>query len=71
MPPQGEVPQRGTIPLVELSVTFSAWYRATNVELYPFEWVDLKATELDYGAILMRISREYTRRFANGRALDQ
>jgi hypothetical protein len=41
-------------------------YRATNVEPYPFEWVDFKATELDYGAILTRISREYTRRFANG-----
>ncbi len=42
-------------------------YRATNVEPYPFEWGDLKATELDYGAILTRISREYSRRFANGK----
>jgi hypothetical protein len=41
-------------------------YRASNVEPYPFEWVDLKATELDYGAILTRISREYDRRFRNG-----
>ena len=39
-------------------------YRATNVPPYPFEWVDLHATELDYGAILIRISREYDRRFA-------
>ncbi|MCA1853942.1 MAG: hypothetical protein LC647_16590, partial [Beggiatoa sp.] len=38
-------------------------YRATNAEPYPFLWVDLKATELDYGAILTRISREYDRRF--------
>jgi len=42
-------------------------YRATNVEPYPFEWVDLKSTELDYAAILTRISREYTRRFGNGK----
>lgn len=38
-------------------------YRATNAEPYPFSWTDLKATELDYGAILTRISREYDRRF--------
>lgn len=38
-------------------------YRASNVEPYPFGWVDLRATELDYGAILTRISREYDRRF--------
>jgi len=38
-------------------------YRATNAEPYPFEWVDLQATELDYGAILTRIAREYDRRF--------
>jgi hypothetical protein len=42
-------------------------YRATNIEPYPFEWVDLKRTELDYAAILTRISREYTRRFRNGK----
>jgi len=38
-------------------------YRASNVEPYPFEWVDLKNTELDYAAILTRMSREYERRF--------
>ncbi|MGH8569996.1 MAG: hypothetical protein ACREXU_18820, partial [Gammaproteobacteria bacterium] len=38
-------------------------YRATNAEPYPFSWTNLKATELDYGAILTRISREYDRRF--------
>jgi hypothetical protein len=38
-------------------------YRATNADPYPFEWIDLQATELDYGAILTRISREYDRRF--------
>lgn len=39
-------------------------YRAQNDEPYRFDWVDLKATELDYGAILTRISREYDRRFS-------
>lgn len=38
-------------------------YRASNVPPYPFEWVALQAAELDYGAILTRISREYDRRF--------
>lgn len=44
-------------------------YKATNVEPYPFAWVNLKNTELDYAAILTRISREYTRRFGNGKVL--
>jgi hypothetical protein len=43
-------------------------YRASNVEPYPFEWVDLHNTELDYAAILTRICREYDRRFRNGGA---
>ena len=38
-------------------------YRASNVPPYPFEWVDLEAMTLDYGAILTRICREYDRRF--------
>jgi hypothetical protein len=41
-------------------------YRATNIEPFPFEWVDYEATQLDYGAILTRICREYERRFRNG-----
>jgi hypothetical protein len=44
-------------------------YRATNAKPYGFEWVDLRATELDYGAILTRISREYDRRFRDGGAV--
>ena len=44
-------------------------YKATNVEPYPFDWVNLKSTELDYAAILTRISREYSRRFGNGKVL--
>lgn len=39
-------------------------FRATNIEPYPFEWVDESATELDYGAALVRISRAYDERFA-------
>jgi hypothetical protein len=38
-------------------------FRATNVRPYPFEWADLEATELDYGATLIRISNEYQGRF--------
>jgi hypothetical protein len=41
-------------------------FRSTNVEPYPFEWVDAAETAKDYGAILTRISREYDRRFPNG-----
>lgn len=38
-------------------------YRATNEPPHPFEWVDSAETELDYGAVLARISSEYDRRF--------
>lgn len=38
-------------------------YRATNAEPYPFEWVDYDRIALDYGAILVRVSREYDARF--------
>ena len=38
-------------------------YRATNAEPYPFEWVDYERIALDYGAILVRVSREYEVRF--------
>jgi hypothetical protein len=38
-------------------------FRATNVKPYPFEWVDLEKTRLEYGALLTRVSREYDRRF--------
>jgi hypothetical protein len=38
-------------------------YKTTNVAPYPFEWVSRKETELDYGAILTRISRQYDQRF--------
>lgn len=39
-------------------------FSATNVEPYPFEWIDEKETALEYAATLTRISREYDQRFA-------
>ena len=38
-------------------------FRATNVPPYPFEWVDYGDTASQYGALLVRVSREYDRRF--------
>jgi len=39
-------------------------FRATNVAPFPFEWVDLEQTSKEYGALLIRVSREYDQRFA-------
>jgi len=39
-------------------------FRATNLEPYPFEWVDERDTEREYSAALVRISRAYDERFA-------
>ena len=38
-------------------------FRATNIAPFPFEWADLGKTSKEYGALLIRISREYDRRF--------
>ena len=38
-------------------------FRATNIKPYPFEWVDVEKTVMEYGALLTRVSREYDRRF--------
>jgi hypothetical protein len=38
--------------------------RAINAKPFPFEWVDLSRTEMEYSSVLTRISREYDRRFA-------
>lgn len=38
-------------------------FRASNARPFPFEWVDLGKTEMEYSSILTRISREYDRRF--------
>ncbi len=39
-------------------------FRATNAKPFPFEWVDLSKTELEYSALLTRVSREYDKRFS-------
>jgi hypothetical protein len=38
-------------------------FRATNAKPFPFEWVDLTMTEMEYSSVLTRMSREYERRF--------
>lgn len=38
-------------------------FRAWNEPPYRFEWVNEKQTQLDVGAVLTRIAREYERRF--------
>lgn len=38
-------------------------FRATNAKPFPFEWVDLSRTEMEYSSVLTRVSREYDRRF--------
>ena len=38
-------------------------YRATNEAPFPFEWVDYQETMQEYGSSLVRISREYDRRY--------
>gem|GEM_PF-4460218 len=45
-------------------------FRASNQPPYSFAWLDVKATSLDYGAILTRISLEYDRRSRNGNGGD-
>jgi len=39
-------------------------FQATNVAPFPFEWLDYERTLKQYGALLVRVSREYDRRFA-------
>jgi hypothetical protein len=38
-------------------------FRATNVDPFPFEWVDEGATAMAYGALLIRVSRKYEQLF--------
>lgn len=39
-------------------------FRATNVEPFPFAWENLLQTEKEYSSLLVRITREYDKRFA-------
>ena len=38
-------------------------FRATNVDPFPFEWVNFKETAVDYAAVLSRICSRYQQRF--------
>lgn len=38
-------------------------FRAENTSPFAFEWVDYSQTAKEYGALLVRLSREYDRRF--------
>jgi hypothetical protein len=38
-------------------------FRATNVAPYPFDWVEHARTRDEYSALLLRVSREYDKRF--------
>ncbi len=38
-------------------------FRASNIEPYPFEWVDYEQTTKQYAALLLRVSRLYDDRF--------
>jgi hypothetical protein len=38
-------------------------FLATNTAPYPFTWVDFNALNLEYNALLTRVSREYDARF--------
>ncbi|HEX4631797.1 MAG TPA: hypothetical protein VH188_12620 [Chthoniobacterales bacterium] len=38
-------------------------FRATNAKPFPFEWVNLTTTEMEYSSVLTRLSREFDRRF--------
>jgi hypothetical protein len=53
--------QRDVAPLYDEFIVLH--YSATNDEPFPFSWVNFDQTSADYGAALVRISREYDRRF--------
>ncbi len=38
-------------------------FSATNVKPFPFDWVNIETTKLEYSAMLTRLSREYDVRF--------
>lgn len=38
-------------------------FSATNIDPFPFAWLDAGETERDYGAALLRIARDYEARF--------
>ena len=38
-------------------------FRASNVDPFPFEWVNANLTRQDYGSFLVRLSRRYEQQF--------
>jgi hypothetical protein len=38
-------------------------FRASNIHPFPFEWCDYELTAKEYSALLIRLAREYDRRF--------
>lgn len=65
--PSQEAPEAERRLLTEAAPVFDEFlilrYRATNAAPFPFTWVDLKATRLDYAAALTRVSARYQQRF--------
>ena len=65
--PSQEAPQAENQLSQVLGTTFDELiflqYRATNEPSYPFEWVNEVGTQMDYGAVLARISEKYDTRF--------
>ena len=65
--PAQEAPRAEELLLQKASPAFDEFlllrFRASNVRPYPFEWVDLERTKMEYGSLLTRVSREYDRRF--------
>ena len=62
---EAEQAERRLLPRIQpaFDEVITLRYVATNTEPYPFEWVDAVATETEYAASLLRISREYEKRF--------
>lgn len=65
--PYQEAPEAERRLIAEAAADFDDFlvlrYKATNCPPYPFEWVDLQETRLDYAAVLTRVSSRYQQRF--------
>lgn len=65
--PSQEAPEAKQRLLADAAPVFDEFlilrFRATNEPPYPFEWVDYRASKLDYAAILARVSSRYEQRF--------
>jgi hypothetical protein len=65
--PCQEAPEAERRLLAEVASKFDEFlvlrFKATNEGSFPFEWVNYKATRMDYAAILTRVSATYQQRF--------